>query len=177
MCDGAVVCGVWLVCVRVLHVWSLGGAAVVYADGLLICCCGGALYSSVLVLVCGGVVGPSARVASDKGIVYDATLMVSDEKRKLQCMVAALIPFVLAGTLPIEASGLQFACGAVDVGPSRGSTQGCSLDWPLGPALGACGEVAAVVPVVGACQVASAAPSHLPCKCGKLRCLHGGVGL
>ena len=148
VCNGVVVNGVWLVCVRLMHVCSLGGVAVVRANGLLICCCGGVLYCGVMVMVCGGVVASSACVASYKGIVYNATLMVSNKKRKLQCMFPTFIPFVLAGTLPVEASGFQFACGAMYVGPTRGGTQGCSLDWPFGPALGACREVAAVLPVV-----------------------------
>ena len=139
VCKGVVVNGVWLVCVCVclMNAWSLGGVSVVRAVCVVVCCCGGVFNCNVLVVVCGGAVGASACVALNEAIVNNATLVVSHKKRELQSMVATLVPFVLASTYPVEASGFQFACGAVYVGPTRGGTQGCPLDWPFGPAFGA----------------------------------------
>ena len=46
--------------------------------------------------------------------------MVVNKEWELECMVVALVPFDVAGALPVYATGSEFAVVAMDVGPSHG---------------------------------------------------------
>ena len=59
-------------------------------------------------------------------MVVEVAFVVPGDVREECGMDVALMPFALAGAIPAEAAGSQFACGAVDVcpsspGPKRGA--------------------------------------------------------